>query len=168
MAFMCGQTTMNNSMLSTTLAQRPGFLVRRLHQIFISIYMQNCREFKTTPVQSSVMQVLFKKPGMDQVSLAAEIGMDRDTTSNVLGRLEKRGIVKRAVDQTDRRNKRASLTPMGRDMITKMRRQIQLTHDKLLEPLSARERTHFKKMLYKLVDTNNDLGRTTLGGSEKR
>ncbi len=158
---------MNSSKLSSTLGRRPGFLVRRLHQIFISIYMQNCREFGTTPVQSSVMQVLFKKPGMDQVSLAAEIGMDRDTTSNVLGRLEKRGIVKRAVDQADRRNKRASLTPAGRNMIAKMRREIELTHDKLLEPLSARERTEFKKMLCKLVDANNDLGRTTLGRSKE-
>jgi DNA-binding MarR family transcriptional regulator len=154
---------MNNSPLSSTMARRPGFLVRRLHQIFISIYAQNTREFGTTPVQSSVMQVLFKKPGMDQVSLAAEIGIDRDTTSNVLGRLERRGIVKRVVDQSDRRNKRASLTPQGRDMITKMRRKIQLTHDKLLEPLSAKERILFMKMLCKLVEANNDLGRTTLG-----
>ncbi len=109
------------------------------------------------------MQVLFKKPGMDQVSLAAEIGIDRDTASNVLGRLERRGIVKRQVDQSDRRNKRASLTPQGRDMITKMRHKIQLTHDKLLDPLSAKERILFMKMLCKLVEANNDLGRTTLG-----
>lgn len=152
--------TMNSTTLSSTLARRPGFLVRRLHQIFTSIYMRNCREFETTPVQSSVMQVLFKKPGMDQVSLAAEIGMDRDTTSNVLGRLEKRGIVKRKIDASDRRNKHASLTPQGRDTIVKMRRQIQLTHDKLLEPLSAKEKALFMKMLCKLVDTNNDLDRT--------
>lgn len=155
---------MSNSTLSSTLARRPGFLIRRLHQIFISIYVQNCREFKTTPVQSSVMQVLFKEPAMDQVSLAAEIGMDRDTTSNVLGRLERRGIVKRKIDQSDRRNKRASLTPQGRAMITKMRRQIQLTHDKLLEPLSVKERAVFVKLLDKLVEANNDLGRTTFGG----
>jgi DNA-binding MarR family transcriptional regulator len=156
---------MSNSTLSSTLARRPGFLVRRLHQIFTSIYMQNCREFETTPVQSSVMQVLFKKPAMDQVSLAAEIGMDRDTTSNVLGRLERRGIVKRKIDPSDRRNKRASLTPQGRAMITKMRRQIQLTHDKLLEPLGTQEKVLFMEMLCKLVDANNDLGRTTFGRS---
>jgi DNA-binding MarR family transcriptional regulator len=147
------------------MAQRPGFLVRRLHQIFVSIYFENCREFQTTPAQSSVMQVLLKKPGMDQISLAAEIGLDRDTISNVLGRLEKRGIVKREIDQADRRNKRVSLTPQGRSMITTMRRQIQLSHDKLLEPLSAKERAAFVKMLYKLVEGNNDLGRTTLGRS---
>jgi DNA-binding MarR family transcriptional regulator len=156
---------MGNSTLSSTLARRPGFLVRRLHQIFISIYMQNCREFETTPVQSSVMQVLFRQPAMDQVSLAAEIGMDRDTTSNVLGRLERRGVVRRKIDQSDRRNKRASLTPQGRVMITKMRHQIQLTHDKLLEPLSTKEKVLFMRMLCKLVDANNDLGRTTLGRS---
>jgi DNA-binding MarR family transcriptional regulator len=161
--FNTGETTMNSSTLSSILARRPGFLVRRLHQIFTSIYTQNCREFETTPVQSSVMQVLFKKPGMDQVSLATEIGMDRDTTSGVLGRLEKRGVVKRKIDQSDRRNKYASLTPQGKAMITKMRRHIQIAHDKLLEPLSAKEKALFMKMLCKLVDANNDLDRVIPG-----
>lgn len=154
---------MSTSPLSPILARRPGFLVRRLHQIFVSIYFHNCRAFETTPVQSSVMQVLFNKPGMDQVTLAAEIGTDRDTTSNVLGRLESRGIVKRVIDQEDRRNKRAYLTPHGKKMISKMSQQIKLSHDKLLEPLSEKEKVLFVSLLSKLVEANNDLGRATLG-----
>src|ERR1700689_3801668 len=58
----------------TTLFRRPGFLVRRLHQIYVAIYFQNCERFGTTPVQSSVMQVLMSQPGMDQVALAGGNG----------------------------------------------------------------------------------------------
>jgi hypothetical protein len=66
------------------LFRRPGFLVRRLHQIYVAIYFQNCERFGTTPVQSSVMQVLQAQPGMDQIALAREIGVDRTTVSSVL------------------------------------------------------------------------------------
>src|SRR5258708_20034463 len=77
----------------TMLFRRPGFLIRRLHQIYVAIYFQNCERFGTTPVQSSVMQVLLAQPGMDQVALAAEIGIDRTTASSVLTRLEPRRII---------------------------------------------------------------------------
>src|SRR6201988_837891 len=102
------------------LFRRPGFLVRRLHQIYVAIYFQNCERFGTTPVQSSVMQVLFAQPGMDQLALAGEIGIDRTPAASVLSRLEARGIVKREADPEDRRTKRAYLTPTGKAMLQDM------------------------------------------------
>src|SRR4030088_1893471 len=71
----------------------PGILIRRVHQIYLAIYAQKWAEFGTTPVQSSIMQILLKQPGIDQVALPGEIGIDRTTTSSVLSRLQARGIV---------------------------------------------------------------------------
>src|ERR1700742_3233691 len=107
------------------LFRRPGFLVRRLHQIYVAIYFQNCERFGTTPVQSSVMQVLMAQPGMDQIALAQEIGIDRTTASSVLTRLEARGIVRREADPGDRRNKCAYLTATGRAMLNDMQASIE-------------------------------------------
>ena len=58
----------------------PGILIRRVHQIYLAIYAQKCAEFGTTPVQSSIMQILLKQPGIDQVALAGEIGIARRET----------------------------------------------------------------------------------------
>jgi MarR family transcriptional regulator, lower aerobic nicotinate degradation pathway regulator len=88
----------------------PGVLIRRVHQIYLAIYAQKCAEFGTTPVQSSIMQILLMQPGIDQVALAGEIGIDRTTTSTVLSRLQARGIVSREIDPENRRTKRAFLT----------------------------------------------------------
>ena len=144
------------------LAHRPGFLVRRLHQIFVSIYLQHCEQFGTTPAQSSVMQVLAARPGIDQATLAAEIGLDRTTTSNVLHRLQQRGIIRRETDKADRRSRRAFLTPVGETMLQEMRSSIAAAHRQLTEPLSKDDREHFVSMLQHLVAANNSLGRTTL------
>jgi hypothetical protein len=40
------------------LSTRPGFLVRRLHQIHISLFMEACAEFRITPLQYSVLSIL--------------------------------------------------------------------------------------------------------------
>ena len=144
------------------LFRRPGFLVRRLHQIYVAIYFQNCERFGTTPVQSSVMQVLLAQPGMDQIALAQAIGIDRTTASSVLTRLEARGIVRREADPADRRNKRAFLTPAGQTMLRDMQASIEAAHRELVKPLAPAEREHFLEQLLCLVQANNDRGRSPL------
>jgi DNA-binding MarR family transcriptional regulator len=146
----------------TTLFRRPGFLVRRLHQIYVAIYFQNCERFGTTPVQSSVMQVLMSQPGMDQVALAGEIGIDRTTASTVLSRLEARGIVRREADPEDRRTKRAFLTASGKAMLRDMQTAIETAHKELIKPLDPAGREHFLEQLLCLVQANNDKGRSLL------
>jgi DNA-binding MarR family transcriptional regulator len=142
--------------------RRPGFLVRRLHQIYVAIYFQNCERFGTTPVQSSVMQVLMSHPGMDQVALAGEIGIDRTTASSVLSRLEARGIVRRESDPGDRRTKRAFLTASGRAMLQDMQASIEAAHKELIKPLDPAGREQFLGQLLCLVQANNDKGRSIL------
>jgi MarR family transcriptional regulator, lower aerobic nicotinate degradation pathway regulator len=141
---------------------RPGFLVRRLHQIFVAIYLKECEAFGTTPVQSSVMQVLMLRPGLDQAGLAGEIGIDRTTTSNVLARLEKRGLVRREADDADRRLRRAFLTAAGERMLGEMLDALDRAHDRLVAPLGTDERALFVRQLTTLVEANNDQGRSAL------
>lgn len=152
----------NQKPARTMLFRRPGFLVRRLHQIYVAIYFQNCDRFGTTPVQSSVMQVLLSHPGMDQIALAGEIGIDRTTASSVLSRLEARGIVRREADPDDRRTKRAFLTATGKTMLHDMQASIDAAHKELVKPLEPADRERFLEQLLCLVQANNDKGRSLL------
>lgn len=150
------------TLASSPLATRPGFLVRRLHQIFTAIHLQSCERFATTPVQTSVLQILLARPGLDQAALAAEIGMDRTTTSLVLGRLETRGLLRREVDRDDRRSRCAYLTVEGEGLIREMRAAIDEAHRRLMEPIAAADQTIFLDLLTRLVAGNNDYGRAAL------
>jgi MarR family transcriptional regulator, lower aerobic nicotinate degradation pathway regulator len=140
----------------------PGVLIRRVHQIYLAIYAQKCAEFGTTPVQSSIMQILLMQPGIDQVALAGEIGIDRTTTSTVLSRLQARGIVSREIDPENRRTKRAFLTEQGRVMLFRMQQSIDEAHEQLIGPLDRTERKRFLAQLVHLVQANNGRGRTFL------
>lgn len=141
------------------LFERPGFLMRRLHQIYVSIYLQECAAYGTTPVQTSVLQVLLVRPGADQVSLAADIGIDRTTMSNVLSRLEGRGLVRREADPKDRRIRKSHLTEAGQTLIVDMQDALERAHKRLIEPLPADERADFVRRMIDLVQANNDVGR---------
>ena len=147
---------------ATGLFRRPGFLVRRLHQIYVALYLQECEQFGTTPVQSSVLQVLLVKPGLDQATLASEIGVDRTTTSDVLNRLERRGLIERRPAADDRRLRRAYLTASGTAMVTDMQGALDNAHRRLVQALPTASRADFIDTLVLLVEANNEQGRAAL------
>lgn len=143
---------------------RPGYLVRRLHQIHYALFTEECQPFSITPVQYGLLTALAERGILDQVSLAEELGIDRSNVAEVLSRLETRGLVTRAANPRDRRAKLASLTPAGRDLVEGMFTAMQHAQERLLAPLPAPERAAFMAALVKLVDANNQYGRASLRG----
>ena len=88
---------------SWPLDQRPGFLIRRLHQIHVALFQKNCAAFEITPLQYSLLSALAKRGTADQTTLAADVALDRTTTTGALKRLQLRQFVERSIDQRDRR-----------------------------------------------------------------
>src|SRR5262245_6947603 len=87
------------------LSARPGFLIRRLHQIHLSLFAEECAAFEVTPVQYSILTAVAARPGLEQVALAQEVGVDRAAMANVVARLAQRGMVRRVQCKEDRRLK---------------------------------------------------------------
>lgn len=154
-------TQANIQRIYDTLAHRPGFLIRRLHQIHIALFLEECAEFNITPVQYSVLTALHEGE-LDQITLASSVGIDRATIAEVLKRLESNGWVRRQRNPQDRRRRIASLTEEGRQLIERMAEHAQRAHDRTVAPLDATERELFLTTLMRLVDTNNDYGRAPL------
>ena len=48
------------------LSQRPGFLIRRLHQIHVALFQEACGEFEITPLQYSLLSALAARETADQ------------------------------------------------------------------------------------------------------
>ena len=59
------------------LRQRPGFLIRRLHQIHVALFQQKCADFEITPLQYSLLSALAKRGTADQTTLAADISFTK-------------------------------------------------------------------------------------------
>lgn len=144
------------------LASRPGFLIRRLHQIHTALFMEECAEFNVTPVQYSMMTAIAEQPGLEQARIAQEVGVDRATLANVVARLETRGLLRRTTTKADRRLKRVILTAKGKRLLDQMTRAAQRAHARTVEVLSPVERAAFLHALAQLVDAGNDFGRAPL------
>ncbi len=141
---------------------RPGFLVRRLHQIHVAMFLKAMSKEKITPIQYGLLSILLDRPGLDQLSVAGELGIDRANVGDVLNRLEKRKLITRVTDPSDRRRRICLPTRDGIAFVHKHYRNMQQAQERLLEPLNPEERKTFMSLLHRLVDENNDEGRATL------
>ncbi|HTR87218.1 MAG TPA: MarR family transcriptional regulator [Reyranella sp.] len=147
---------------SFALASRPGFLIRRLHQIHLSLFAEECAAFNVTPVQYSILTAVAAQPGLEQAALAQEVGIDRATLANVVARLAGRGLVRRKQGKEDRRLKHVMPTASCRQLLTRMEGPARRAHERTVEALKPRERTSFLAALAHLVSAGNEHGRAPM------
>ncbi|MFN7196992.1 MAG: MarR family winged helix-turn-helix transcriptional regulator, partial [Hylemonella sp.] len=91
--------------------QAPGHLIRRAQQLAVAIFLEETQGFDITPVQFAILSALLETPGVDQVTLAGRVAFDAATSGSVIGRLEAKGLLRRAADPDDRRRKLLWATP---------------------------------------------------------
>ena len=143
----------------TSLWERPGYLIRRLHQIHVAIFLEECSAYGITPVQYAVMTALLNNPGADQVTLARDAGIDRTNVADVLARLAQRGLVIREAGRLDRRMRVARLTDEGDRIAREMEHASLSAQAKLIAPLSPEKRDQLMSLMTELVDANNEFSR---------
>lgn len=136
---------------------KPGHLIRRLHQISTSVFIEQAKAYELTPVQYASLIAIELLPGIDQARLGKFIALDRQTVSNVVRRLEGKGLIDRR--QRNGRMSALYLTGTARAMIEVMRPRLEAVDEIILNPLSKAESAIFMKLLWKLVDINNGLSR---------
>lgn len=139
----------------SSLFARPGFLIRRLHQIHTALFMEETRAFGITPVQYSLLSALLEHGEMDQNTLAAAIGLERTGVADVLMRLVDRALLQRRQSAEDKRVKLVSLSRAGRTLVKRMHDSAQRAHDRTVAHLPAPERAKFMLQMTRLVQANN-------------
>jgi DNA-binding MarR family transcriptional regulator len=144
----------------TPLWARPGYLLRRLHQIHYALFFEECAAFDITPVQYGLLTTLSLNPDLDQNSIGRELGIDRTNVADVLARLARRGLLERHRSKEDKRMVLARLTPAGQRITDEMYAAMMKAQNRLLAPLRADERKAFIDTLLLLIEGNNHLGRT--------
>jgi DNA-binding MarR family transcriptional regulator len=115
---------------------RPGFLLRRVHQISAALFENECRSVALTPAQYGVLCVLRANPGLDQSTLARALGFDKVTVLRVLRGLEARGLTSRAPAPANRRNLSISLSAAGLDLLEQAQEPAERAYDRLMAPLN--------------------------------
>lgn len=146
----------------TNLWSRPGFLIRRLHQLHVAIFLEECGEYDVTPMQFAVLSVLYTGKALDQVSVAAEVGIDRNNAADVLRRLERRGFVERLPSARDRRAILNAITDLGCHFVEDAHAAMERAQDRFTGSLNSRDRDRLIALLQKVMIDNNEASRAPL------
>ncbi len=133
------------------IAEAPGHLIRRAHQISVATFAEETAPFDVTPVQFAILNTLKGEQGVDQVTLAGRVAFDAATIGSVIARLERKGWLRREAAGADRRRKLLWLTPSGQQAAVGMEANVARVQERILEPLSEAEQQQFMALLAKLI-----------------
>jgi MarR family transcriptional regulator, lower aerobic nicotinate degradation pathway regulator len=130
---------------------RPGFLLRRAHQISSAVFEDECKVVGLTPAQFGVLCVLHASPGLDQSTLGRALGFDKVTVMRVMRGLETRGLIRRVYPPTNRRNLSISLSDAGLDLLLKTQEPAEHAYNRLMAPLNHEQRLQLISLLQLLT-----------------
>jgi DNA-binding MarR family transcriptional regulator len=140
----------------------PGYLFRRMQQIAVSIFMEECKAFDLTPVQYAALIAIHTHPGIDATRLSAVIAFDRSTLGSVIERLQAKDLVERKPAPEDKRIKLLYLTKSGAAILREIIPAVERAQARMLEPLKPTDRKTLMGLLVQLVDLNNEASRVPL------
>jgi DNA-binding MarR family transcriptional regulator len=133
------------------LSHRPGFLLRKAHQVAVAIFAEEVGRLELTPPQHNVLSALMANPGSHQTKLGKMIGYDRATVGALLAGLESRGLVERNGSDEDKRLKTLTLTKKGKALLVASNAAMDRINQRILGPLAIHERPLFIALLARLA-----------------
>jgi DNA-binding MarR family transcriptional regulator len=144
------------------LMERVGFLIRRLHQIHLALFVQEVGDLDITTIQFTALSVLYQRGEIDQSELAVQAGMDRTNVSDVVRRLLDRGYVTVRVNPAHGRKRLIGLTAEGIAFLKLADGCASRAHERTVASLAEPDRKVFAALLQRLVQEQNALGRSPL------
>lgn len=141
----------------------PSALARRFHQICGTVVAEVLAGEGLTPLQYAVLAYLYLQPDIDQNGLAARLGIDRASTSQLVDHLEKAKLVDRRINGEDRRARLLRLTRQG----TKLRERLhpigRAAEARILSSLTPNECETLIALLMRVVAANEPYARPGAG-----
>lgn len=157
--------TEKHTRIPVRLAPMP--LARRFLQICTTAMAESLEAEDLTPLQYGVLAYVWGEPGVDQIGLAARVGIDRTNASLLVDQLEAKGLLARRVSETDRRVRQLRLTEHGDALHKRIAPLVRRRQDQVLAPLTSQERDAFMQMLVRVIDANEKLARPGTGRKKR-
>ena len=135
----------------------PTPLARRFFQICLTLSAEGVAGSCVTALEYAALPYLSKQagdPGIDQIGLAARLGIDRNHTSLLVDQLEAKGLVERRVNSTDRRARLLYLTKKGQRLFERLRPAMLAVNERILAPLEPAERELLLDLLLRVIAGN--------------
>lgn len=103
--------------------------------------------YDITPEQFSLLMQLSSKNNQSQSQIAEATSKDKVSVTKIINSLEKRNLVKRIIDNGDKRIKRISLTSKAKRILPRLTKSAEETIDLALQNMNYEELETFKNIL---------------------
>lgn len=133
------------------LMKRPGFAFRRCAQAAGGLFERGVRDLGLTTGQYDVLFVLSIEGAVEQDRMAVLLGLDRSTTGVLAKNLEKKGLIGRDVNPSDRRKLILSMTEAGETAFEAARPIAEAARDLVLDPLNETETAQLFALLKRIA-----------------
>ena len=101
--------------------------------------------------QGRVLAALNAEPEISQKDLTRQLGMSKQSLAELLGKLEKSGLIRRSQSETDKRSVIVRLLPAGRDAARELG-DFSCDVEYIFDCLNAEERVQFSGYLERIMD----------------
>lgn len=128
-------------------------LERLTHELFHRLYQKNRGSNQT---QGRVLKILYKKGQLSQKEVQEILNVKPGSISEIITKLEKRELVMRVQDASDRRRVLLTLTEKGRLDVEEFSRKYQNSVMQYFEVLEEEERQEMGRILRKLLDQEGE------------
>jgi DNA-binding MarR family transcriptional regulator len=138
-------------MSASSLDRSPMHLLHRAVQCANDIFLAEVHDL--TPRQLAVLMTVAKHAGLSQRAIGVVTCIDRSTTSDIVDRLWRRGLLQRDRKAHDDRAYVVTLTDKGRRMLRAAEPIAKGVDDRVLAALPAGQRERFLGELRSVIDT---------------
>jgi DNA-binding MarR family transcriptional regulator len=108
-------------------------------------------DFGLSAGQEAMLREAAATDGVPLSELAARLDVEPPTVTNMAGRLERAGFVRRELDPADARVRRLHLTAEGRGAQREVERRCRAVESETVSALSSEERAELSRLLGKLA-----------------
>ncbi len=127
-------------------------LLRRAHFHAEALFTDRLGAHGITSRQLALLVAAAQMPGASQRAVGARIALDMNTVSDLLRRMEKRGLIERRPSDTDARSLAVEPSALGLQILREVEADNIAYQKALSGPLSEEESRQLKSLLQKLLD----------------
>lgn len=141
-----------------------GFLLRRASLLDFSTFPDTIGDRSITPLRYSVLEVVGENPGLQQVQLAAILGLTKPAATLAINFWEARNCLTRRKTASDGRVRGVHLTGSGEEVLAELRQDVARHDTELTECLSEVELANLHNTLRKIIEGETSKARATSSG----
>jgi DNA-binding MarR family transcriptional regulator len=130
--------SLNDAIALGDLTTNLGYRIRRAQLWTFREISRELAPFDMGPAQFSVLTIIDANPGINQLTVASALSIERAGLGRLIDRLEQQGLVTRTASPTNRRYYVLALTTAGAALLKRLRPCIAQCEDALAEKIGRR------------------------------